>query len=111
MISQIPIDVTTAVDDGEITFPVELDGTVYQLSLSYCAAADLWYLSIAYLQGQVSIPIADSLALVCNVGLISAVQTLNRPPGELLLRGDIDPGRNQLQFTQLLYYDATEFAS
>lgn len=112
MISEIPIDVTTATDDGEITFDVELDGTTYQLQLSYAPCAQLWYLSIFLVASGVVTPIAQGLALVTAIPLLIAVQVPDRPAGELMVVGDRDAGREDLgTFCKLRYYDAAELAT
>lgn len=109
MIYEIPIDITTAPTDGEITLDVELDGATYRMQFSYAKCSQLWYLSIFLQTNTTSRPIAHGLACVSGVPLLAEIQVADRPAGELILQGAIDAGRNDLgTFVKLLYYDAAE---
>lgn len=112
MIYEIPIDLSDAVADGEVTFDVELDGATYRMQLSYADCAQLWYLSLFLQTNTTTKPIAQGLACVTGVPLLADVQVADRPGGELILSGDRDAGRDELgSFVRLLYYDAAEMAT
>jgi len=112
MIFEIPIDITTATADGEITFDVELDGPTYTLQLSFCEQSQLWYMNVFLLTNTTSTPIALGVALVVNVPLLINNQLADRPAGELILVGTVDPARTDLGSTCVLrYYDAAEIAA
>lgn len=111
MIFEIPINITSAPTDGEITCDVELDGATYRMQFSYAECSQLWYLSIFLQTNTTSRPITQGIACVAAVPLLADVQVADRPAGELLLSGDRDPGRNELgTFVKLLYFDAAEMA-
>ena len=112
MIFEIPIDVTKAIEDGDVTSDVDLDGSTYTLQLTYVDAAQLWFLTLSLHTGDVSSAIARGLAMVSRQPLLSEVQIDGRPAGELIVSGDIDAGRNDLGGScKLLYYDAAEIAA
>jgi len=111
MIFEIPIDVTTATADGELTFDVELDGTIYRLQLSYADCAQLWYADIDLVTSTETRSIVDGVAMVTGVPLLAGVQVADRPVGELILAGARDAGRNDLgSYVRLYYYDAEALA-
>lgn len=111
MIFEIPIDITTAAADGEITFDVELDGATYRMQFGYAECSQLWYLSLFLQTNTTSRPIAQGMVCVTGMPILADVQVADRPAGELILAGDRDAGRNELgSFVKLLYYDAAEMA-
>lgn len=109
MISEVPIDITTATADGEISLDVELDGLTYTLRFSFSDASQLWYMSV-YLQTNTTVtPIAQGLPVVTRAPLLAGIQVADRPAGELIVTGSIDAGRSDLgSLCKLLYYDASE---
>lgn len=112
MIYEIPIDVTTAPTDGEITLDVELDGATYRLQFSYAECAQIWFLSIFLQTNTASQPIVHGIAAVTGIPLLAGVQVPDRPEGQLILEGTRDAGRNDLgSFVKLLYFDAAEMAT
>ena len=112
MIFEIPISVTSAPTDGEITLDVELDGNTYRLQFSYAECSQLWYMSIFLQTNTVSQPIAYGLACVTGVPLLADVQVSDRPLGQLIFQGAYDAGRNDLgTFVKLLYYDVAELTT
>jgi len=112
MIYEIPIDVTAAPEDGEITLDVELDGATYRMQFSYAECSQLWYLSIFLQTNTLTRAIAHGIACVVGQPLLADIQVADRPDGELILQGDRDPGRDELgNFVKLLYYDAAEMVA
>jgi len=112
MVFEIPIDVTTATADGEITFDVELDGRTYAIQLSWCDSAQLWFMSLFLQSNTTASPIAQGIALVTAMPLLLDVQVPERPPGELLCVGDHDATRTDLGgAVKLHYHDAAEIAA
>lgn len=106
---EIPIDISSAAADGEVTFDVELDGATYRMQFGYADCSQLWYLSIFLQTNTTSQPIAQGIACVTAVPLLADIQVADRPAGELILSGDRDAGRDELgTFVKLLYYDADE---
>ena len=112
MIFEIPIDVSTAPADGEITLDVELDGATYRMQFSYADVTQLWYLSLFLQTNTETRAIAHGLACVTGVPLLADIQVADRPEGELIFQGSVDAGRGELgSFVKLLYYDADEMAT
>lgn len=112
MIFEIPIDVSDAVADGEVAFDVELDGSTYNLRLSYADSSQLWYMSLFLQADTTPTPIVQGCALVSMLPLLLDVQVDDRPAGELIVIGPVDAGRSDLgSRCKLFYYDAEEIAA
>jgi Domain of unknown function (DUF6983) len=111
MIFEIPIDITKAPTDGEVTFDVELDGATYRMQFGYAECSQLWYMSIFLQANTETRPITQGVACVTGMPLLADVQVPDRPAGELILAGDRDAGRDDLgKFVRLTYFDAEEMA-
>lgn len=112
MIFEIPIDITTATADGEISLEVELDGVIYLMHLSYAPCSQLWYLSLFLQSNTTPTPIVQGIAMVSGMPLLADVQVDDRPLGELFISGAADAGREDLGSNcKLLYYDAEAVAA
>lgn len=108
MISNIPIDPTFELQ----TFDVELDGSTYQIDLTYNARVDQWFLWLAFRQDTDLVPILSGAGLVADYPILLGVQHPDRPLGELRCYRAKDPGRTDLGGRiLLLYYDAAEIAA
>lgn len=112
MIFEIPIDISTAVDNGIVSTDVELDGSIYELMLTFCDAETLWYLDLTQVVGGLKLPVLLGVGLITGYPLLFGCQTDNRPAGELIASGDRDAGRTDVgTYVKLLYYDAEEIAA
>lgn len=112
MIYEIPIDITNAVQDGEVTFEVELDGVVYTMQLSWADCDQSWYMALLLHAGDDVVSIAQGVALATSVPLLLDVQVPDRPAGELMMVGDHDATRTDLGSAVVMrYYDAAEIVA
>lgn len=112
MIFEIPINISTAIDNGIVATDVELDGAIYELTLTFCDAEQLWYMDVTQVLGGVKVPVLLGVGLITGYPLLLGCQTDNRPLGELIAVGPRDAGRTDIgTYVKLLYYDAAEIAA
>lgn len=103
MIFEIPIDSLSE----QQTFDVELDGSTYTIELVYSARVDQWFASVYFRRDTELVPILLGAGVVANYPLLAAVRHADRPAGDLVFRGTVDPGRLDLgDGVTLIYFDA-----
>jgi hypothetical protein len=108
MVFSIPISST----DAAYSIDVELDGSTYALDFAYSERSSLWFLSVYFLANSERVPVFVGVAMIADYPLLAGCVHDHRPLGELRVRCDRDPGRNDLgSFAQLLYHDAAEFTT
>ncbi len=89
--------------DGNFTFQVELDGTVFTLIFLYNRRADVWYFDLLT---EAGVAIRRSIKLTTGWYWLRQVQREGRPIGELLaldttqsgLRTTLDELNDRIQF-------------
>lgn len=105
MITRIPIDATSE----QQTFTVELDGSTFAIDLVYSSRVDQWFASVYFVRDTALVPVLVGAGVVANYPLLAATRHADRPVGDLIFRGTVDPGRLDLGGTvELCYFDAAE---
>lgn len=99
------LELFTRTDLSVYDYTVELDETVFTLSLYFNVRSNHWYFSVLDIDGN---PLREGLKLVSNwAPFLSWVQQ-GRPDGELICanpENDDDPDRDTLGTTAVLTYD------
>lgn len=105
MISNISIDPSFELQ----TFDIELDGSTFRIDLVYNIRVNQWFISIAFRRETSTVPILSGAGLTAGLPILAGTQHPDRPLGDLLVQGSVDPGRMDLGGRcLLLYYDAAE---
>jgi hypothetical protein len=100
MIVSIPIDPSKRLQ----TFDVELDGSTYRIDLIYNHRVDQWFMNLAFRRETTVVPILTGAGLSALYPTLAGTQHPDRPGGELMPYGVVDPGRYDLGTKTLLLY-------
>jgi hypothetical protein len=89
------------------TFEVQLDGTNFAFDLEWNVRAGLWFMNLYLPQASGErTPITTGQAMVAQRPLLLGITHPDRPLGELVIRGERDPGRLDWNtYCVLMYVD------